>query len=289
MIKLNVPNFSVEETIRSCKDGIIRDIELKTKLDNGLSELSKISSDYESKALKGQLFEIKPLSKNICADTMVAAGISKKDFINLYKSYFSKSGKPGRYIYDQLILVANEKCPFCGGIGRPQNLDHFLPKSSFPQLSIIPLNLIPICRDCNMDSKLDKYAELEQNQIIHPYLDCEKFFTEQWIDASVIYEEPYSIVFSACPPDNWSMIDKQRATAHFREFDLATRYSIHAADELTSLIDQRRNYLNNLTADQFQDHLKSNSNSHSSYFINHWKKVMYNCLKNDLKFCSHSF
>ena len=47
-------------------------------------------------------------------------------------------------------------CPACDGkppgrIGRKSlsELDHFLPKSDYPFLSIHPLNLVPICMECN--------------------------------------------------------------------------------------------------------------------------------------------
>lgn len=41
-------------------------------------------------------------------------------------------------------------CPLCDGqLGQTQ-VDHFYPKSHYPFLSCHPLNLVPICKDCNM-------------------------------------------------------------------------------------------------------------------------------------------
>jgi hypothetical protein len=82
--------------------------------------------------------------------------------------YFVPEEKPARTIYDSLLNSAKEKCPFCGGIGTPRNLDHFLPKAHFPQFSVLPRNLIPACRDCNMDGKGHAFATNAEDQIILP-------------------------------------------------------------------------------------------------------------------------
>ncbi len=41
-------------------------------------------------------------------------------------------------------------CPLCDGQRGIAQVDHFYPKSRYPFLSCHPLNLIPICKDCNM-------------------------------------------------------------------------------------------------------------------------------------------
>lgn len=40
------------------------------------------------------------------------------------------------------------QCPICG-IGKPGELDHFLPQSKYKPLAIYSRNLIPLCHDCN--------------------------------------------------------------------------------------------------------------------------------------------
>jgi len=39
-------------------------------------------------------------------------------------------------------------CPFCGNPLKPLTLDHFIPKSIWPDYSILPNNLIPQCKSC---------------------------------------------------------------------------------------------------------------------------------------------
>jgi len=84
---------------------------------------------------------------------------------------------------NQILLKV---CPGCDG--KPpsvsdgaihEDLDHFFPKSKYPFLSIHPLNLTPLCKDCNQTYKSSKDAILDNNNsvadvhalndIYHPY------------------------------------------------------------------------------------------------------------------------
>ncbi|MBW6521585.1 MAG: HNH endonuclease, partial [Desulfoarculaceae bacterium] len=62
--------------------------------------------------------------------------------------------------------------------------------------------------------------------IIHPYLDNDRFFIEQWVYAQVIPGNPCSIEYFVCAPEHWSQIDQKRVATHFHDFELAKRYSI---------------------------------------------------------------
>lgn len=62
----------------------------------------------------------------------------------------------GNKSFSKQIFISNfnlKVCPYCNieNISRSRNykIDHFLPKSKFPLLSMYYLNLIPICEACN--------------------------------------------------------------------------------------------------------------------------------------------
>lgn len=60
-------------------------------------------------------------------------------------------------------------CPTCGGEGT-FSVDHYLPKASFPNLTLYSLNLVPAC-DCNYKrSSVVRGATLNETAI-HPYFD----------------------------------------------------------------------------------------------------------------------
>ena len=63
-----------------------------------------------------------------------------------------------------------------------KNLDHYLPKAKYPTLSVAPNNLIPSCRDCNMD-KRDSASCDSQNIPVHLYFD--DIPNEPWLHVTV--------------------------------------------------------------------------------------------------------
>lgn len=213
--------------------------------------------------------------------------VTKGELSKLY-SYYMVQKQPARRIYDEIMIAANEKCPYCGGIGRPGTLDHYLPKSKYPQFSVLPSNLLPCCRDCNSGSKQTSIATCPEEQVIHPYYDYDHFFTQQWIKARVHQDDPCFLEYFVDPPSSWSDIDKARVATHFNDFDLAVRYSIQAGEELSTLVDQRKSHMKNYTASQFSEYLGSIGNS-NGLFSNHWKKIMYLTLADDAWFCNKSF
>jgi len=171
---------------------------------------------------------------------LVVDRIIKSDLHKMYDNYFVPERKIARKIYDEIMAGSAERCPYCGGIGRPRNLDHFLPKAHFPQFAVLPVNLVPICRDCNFDGKGDRFARAPEELSIHPYIDDRKFFEQQWIFAR--YHANHApighVEYYVSAPEDWPDVDKARAQNHFGYFCIAGRYSIKAAEQLNSLISQ---------------------------------------------------
>lgn len=71
-------------------------------------------------------------------------------------------------------------CPYCDGDLSPAEIDHFLPKSKYPQLSCHPLNLVPVCGGCNTRENKGEKVPLEidaEDQMaawFHPFLRTAK-------------------------------------------------------------------------------------------------------------------
>lgn len=239
MNRLCLPVDDIEISLGACAESIV-DLPLKERVDKSLEGMLWLSDEYKELADSGKLYLIKPIDTSLVAEPELIEGLSVEELKTLY-SYNMVKRKPGRKVYDR-ILNLTEKCPYCGGIGRPRNLDHFLPKTHYPQFSILPINLIPSCRDCNMDGKGSVYADEYEKQVIHPYLDAPKFFEEKWISAEYLPEKGV-FHFFVCPPENWLNRDKCRVEFHFSSFDLAKRYSLEAGSELVFLTGQVRNLL----------------------------------------------
>jgi len=57
------------------------------------------------------------------------------------------------------------KCPMCG-LSEPRTLDHYLPKSKFPEFSVLAVNLIPVCYECN-NRKGNRVSQKPESQFLH--------------------------------------------------------------------------------------------------------------------------
>lgn len=279
MMRLNGSQYTFEQAIDECILGVTGNESLRQNLMASKNDLSVAGVEYTSAANSGELYTILPISAN--GDPIVINVLKKSELVKVYEQYFRSVGKPARKIYDAILNSAQDKCPFCGGIGTPRNLDHFLPKAHYPQFSVLPSNLVPSCRDCNMDGKAQSFAATAESQIIQPYSDNQRFFVDQWIFATYIAVddgEPGTFEFSASPPVGWPDVDKQRAQKHFSEFDLAKRYAIKAAEELGTVLGQIRSLRQaNFDVGVIQNQLLQ-PGVDAAQFANHWRKCMYQAL-----------
>lgn len=285
MKKLLRPNISGHDSYDTCVSGVEAG-DLKNRLVACHDTIDERNNEYINQANAGNLSSLLPLITMRNEDPIVIGNVSKSELVKLY-DYYMVQRQPARGIYDAILVAANDKCPFCGGIGRPKTLDHYLPKANYPQFSVLPYNLVPACRDCNT-GKSNSLATNVNEQVIHPYFDADFYFSVQWIFARVVQTEPCSLEFFVTPPVTWQDVPKERVKQHFKDFDLAKRYSIQTAEELSTVMDQRRGFMREFTPERFCEYLRSVVSS-SALFANHWKRVMYQALANDVWFCTKQF
>ncbi|EGH8479465.1 HNH endonuclease [Escherichia coli] len=277
---------SYAEVLTKCSEGM-EQRNVKANFIEQFDSLLVKETEYRNLCILGHLFryqKTEPLHDN----TVVIGNLTKSKLINLYENNLRNKDKPARVYYDELLVSSGEKCPFCGDIGQTKNLDHFLPKAHFPEFSIMPLNLVPSCRDCNMGEKGEGYAINEAEQSLHPFIDKDIFFQEQWVFADYINEDDGAISYYVQCPLNWRQEDKDRAFNHFNNLNLAARYQLEAGKHFSEVIDQRdsfattlKQYVPTATPEMIRDAFISATLQpiiNSGQFHNHWKKVMYQCL-----------
>jgi hypothetical protein len=292
MKRLAPPNISFNDMLVKCSEGM-EQINVRNSFISVFPTFYAKEQQYQSLSLAGNLYtypKVNPLTNT----TQVVEHLTKKKLVNLYENNLRDKDKPARDYYDALLVSSGERCPFCGDIGHTKNLDHFLPKAHFPEFSVMPLNLVPSCRDCNMGEKGQAYATISDEQTIHPYIDKDIFYQEQWVFAEYIDEDDGAFLFYVNCPDAWSQVDRKRAANHFNDLDLASRYRLEAGKHLSEVIDQKNAFTQSilrLAPEVTPQAIKSEFISsnlmpiiQSSQFSNHWKKVMYQCLGNSVAF-----
>lgn len=209
-------------------------------------------------------------------DAIVAGTITKRQLMDLYSVDMVKGTGPCRKTYDEMLVRANGKCPYCGGLGVVYSLDHYLPKARFPLYSVLPANLVPSCSDCNK-GKSSSFATTVGQQTIHPYYDHTRFFSERWIVAYISRSNPPTASFHCAPPPGWSDSDKQRVHTHFKDHKLAYRFGVVSGSELTKIMDFRKRSLKGLSSEAFKDFLLDGANT-SDYDLNGWNRSLHAAL-----------
>ena len=191
-----------------------------------------------------------------------------------------KRDQPARSYYDQIKSLAPlGKCPFCG-FGQVSTLDHFLAKSRYPSFSVLPINLIPACTDCNKGKGAGVLDA--QDQIPHPYFEGSRIETDPWLYANVHETSPATAAFSANPPDHWPADLAQRVVNYVREFNLTTRFAIEAASELASLSDTLSIFETSQRIGEFLSLIAQSERLHRK---NTWKAALYEALSDSAWYC----
>lgn len=104
---------------------------------------------------------------------------------NYYSEYYS-----GQTLYDYreyMEQLVEKRCPICDcSFAYSQvTLDHILPKSKFPFLSITPINLVPTCYNCNM-----RKNDIIPSKVLNPYFHDFSPFEYLTIIIKVNVEKP---------------------------------------------------------------------------------------------------
>ena len=285
MRALDAPTQDPCIVFQTCVNSI-SDVNLQMRLTALSNDIHVAANDYQQKAIAKQLFS---LQQNNCGNNDIALGnVTKKELKSLYSAHMVNRSKPSRQIYDLLLSRAPlGRCPFCG-MGHASTLDHYLPKTKYPQLSVLPINLVPSCKDCNT-RKSAAVAIVEEAQALHPYFDHEIFINEQWLYAEVIESIPATINFCVQAPPRWDDISKARVKSHFNDFKLACRYSIEASSQIACLRYTLLTYREILGSQGIKQHLMNEAQANYRVHPNSWQTAMYQALADSNWYCDSGF
>lgn len=254
MNKLNPPNLLMRDTYLSCLSDVKDDnIQYRNKMSTILLQIISQSRLYAQRAVVPELY-LFPYARHGHGSDTIINDITKDDLINLYGTYFSKSGTSSRNIYDILRASSNSICPFCS-FGNVTTLDHYLPKARYPLFSVVPDNLVPACAECNKGKGSSILTKIE-DQPLHPYFSDTKFYNEIWITANIERTCPPSVVYRVDPPNNWDQPSKQRVINHFKDFNLEERFSIQAGLNIQSAVTTVTTLLPIIGAEGIKNHFK---------------------------------
>lgn len=152
--------------------------------------------------------------------TWPAIDQKKVSFLNLYAS-------PAEGSCQGAMLQALRRhdltlCPACGEPGRPNTLDHYLPKGRYPHFCVTPLNLFPMCDACQAE-KLEKTGDANGERFfLHPYFDV---FVAQQVIAITIQPPFDAPTFDLLPVAGLTPEEARLVASHVRELAITQRYA----------------------------------------------------------------
>jgi hypothetical protein len=271
MKRLAPPDLDAVDVYEACVRGVSNAI-LAAQFANVMESVFTFAQQYQARTVSNELY-LYPACEWGNGDQIVLGGLTKTQFNDLYSSYMVLAVRPARVFYDRLMNTAPlGKCPLCE-FGQVSTLDHFMPKAYYPYFAVLPINLVPVCADCN---KKKSSSKLEANsQSSHPYFEMPEIETETWLYARVVETSPATASFSvACPP-HWPESLCRRIKNHVSELELVSRFAIEAASEMASLSDHL-GWLG--THERIGEHLNGVARLERMHRRNTWKAALYEAL-----------
>lgn len=252
----------------------LKDVNERTIYEECAGEFKdKTALRYLEDAVNASEVYEKYVPKNIgCYPKCDVEECNKEKIIKVYNEKFARRGSVGRKYYDAIMANANGQCPICGS-GKAKNLDHFMPKSLYPILCVTPVNLIPVCRDCNFD-KRDDFDTDYYSIPFNPYFDV---MDDEWLACDISFYDDntfdisYKNGYDRSQDDNkWKKYEK-----HFVVFDLNATFSSKAREEMENCRYYNKKLLDSCGVNGVLNSLIDNRTSINLIDCNSWKAALY--------------
>ena len=279
MLEIEFPKYSALTVFGECIP-VKRDIALKERLEGVKVQIGAAETTYKEKAKKQSFHEIK-------TEQGIGKSVTTTEMEDLYVTVFARKSSPvRRKYYDKLMLIPeNGTCPMCGQRD-VSTLDHYLPKAKNPSLAVTPINLVPVCKECN-HTKGEYHPKTADQQFIHPYYD--KLPTGIWLVADLEQSKPPALVFRASPPQDCDETLAKRLIWHFEELKLAKLYASQAGKTLAGIADKLKAAGDRGGKDEVRFGLSEDARSWSKTNLNGWQAAMYRTLAGSNWFCEEGY
>lgn len=276
MKNLQYPPIEIEgeDIYKECAQLFTRKHDIKNSAMKYIADVKRLSNAYQIN-----------VPKNISKMKFPTIGVDdSKNILKLYEQKFAKQGEKVNRYYNAILTNGDDTCPICG-VGKRKNLDHFLPKSLYPLLCVTPLNLIPICRDCNFD-KSNKFSTNYYDIPFNPYFDKVNCL---WMKCKIDFSNNRCIPKFYVGLDN--AIDPQmyrKCEAHITYYRLNETFQNAATNQIENVKGCCAEVYKECGRDGLKKYLIREGISYKSYDNNSWRYALYCALLRQLDdFCKY--
>lgn len=250
---------------------------------------NQINHYYNLKDKIGALSPLPLLPKNIHnilyglydSDEETISNLKSNIKDNYKKNIFSNNGK---------------RCPYCGILRQESSeLDHFLPRAVFPEFSVLPINLIHVCSNCNSTGNKGNLVKDKSNNkrmFLNPYFDSliAKFsFIKCTITTDDIHLSTKFFINPRLKKINCNTYII--ANNHFKQLKLNERYIGLVEDDLMYKFRQKfvkldtkrkvRHFKSNICLNDFLEFIQTKINECNKKNINDWELIFWRQLKKE--------
>ncbi|EKN63038.1 HNH endonuclease [Schinkia azotoformans] len=171
-------------------------------------------------------------------------------------------------------------CQYCG-IGIPSTFDHYLPKSNFPEFSVLGINLFPCCSDCNREKNDRWINDNGIREFLNLYYDSIDNYSQfLYCEITVKTNIPVARFFLE-KPTMINQQDYQVIEKHYNNLGLLSKYSLLSNGEIKKAISNlRRKYQRNGTFDIKLELTDHSDDEAEIYGVNYWKASLYQGMAN---------
>ena len=213
------------------------------------------------------------------ANLYTVPNLPVEHYKKIYEQKFRNQQDIREKYYDK--LMARITCPVCG-CGRVKNLDHFLPISEFPLLCVTPINLVPTCRDCNMEKNASTGTSYHDIPF-HPYFET---INDVFLECDIKFHQDGTIEFDFKNCYNGNSDMKKKYEKHISINNLNDTYFSRALSTLNSQKSRFRELLHSAGKYSVSEDLLSFKKSADIRDINSWESAVYHSLNENIDdFC----
>ena len=237
----------------------------KLALASCLNDLKRAEAEFMSTLPGAHVLRSADLTEGVKAK-MRAAYAQRSDAVKARLTAMVQSSPAGRF----------DLCPSCSLDGANE-IDHYLPQSRYPELSLAPWNLIPICSTCNR-RKGNRVADKDgRRQFLLATHDDST--VSRLIHAEISFTGTAHVRFYIRTVENDKDDGLAVAGRHFQALNLATRYAKRA----TAHLSQMKNGLRRATPANIRRNITGGlCNARTSEPVNGWRLSSYEAMVAEL-------
>lgn len=291
MKKISPINYNVDDFNNYIYDKDSAIIDGKEKIHENIALIKSKLIEYEQNKHKLEVLQETQYTITSNADCKKISNEERKSqlYCCLYKLFDSESEHSNKL--KQSIKNISKKCPYCS-IDTSSHLDHYLPRSKFPEFSVLSLNLIYACSICNSKYKGDKYLNNNRERLyINPYFDNfidDIAFLKCDIEISEASIYPKFNFYIDTELRNTYSYEYKIVKNHFDNLNLNKRYIDQIVEEKfrrfkNRYIDQENRKFEDIRIEQLKIDIQYELNGLYELNINNWEKVFWTSLKNSDK------